>query len=239
MSGSAAGDGVTSRDADDVSLAFIDHVSASPGPRRPGSWRLPPASSSSSSAAGGPVTAAGGPLTVADSTLSVVVGQNNVRRNSSRSPSPSSSFRLRATTTTSPLSRPTAVSRTSSSRRKSFVAAASQPVSPEPSTPPVAPARGGAGGGTQHGVGYRLGRRKVLSERRKRLADYSLVFAMFGIVSMMVEMELTMAELYDKVRHFFSCLVQIIPRWHSYYYRCLPHCLQWDNVSITHRCGQA
>jgi len=39
----------------------------------------------------------------------------------------------------------------------------------------------------------------VLAERRKRLADYSLLFAMFGVVSMMVEMELTMADLYDKV----------------------------------------
>jgi len=30
----------------------------------------------------------------------------------------------------------------------------------------------------------------------------------------------------------------LIPRWHSY---CLylPHCLQWDNVSKTHRCSQA
>jgi len=181
-------------DTDDVSLAaFIDHVT--PAARRP-SWRMP--------------TAATGPLTAADSTLSVVVGQNSsgpscAPCNSSRSRSPSpSSFRLRASTTT-PLSRtPAAVSRTSSSRRKSFVTSASaQPVSPEPPTTPPASTRGPyQRGGAQHGVGYRLGRRKVLSERRKRLADYSLVFAMFGIVSMMVETELTMAELYDKVRWF-------------------------------------
>jgi len=53
--------------------------------------------------------------------------------------------------------------------------------------------------GGPHSVGYRLGRRKVLAERRKRIADYSLVFAMFGVAAMIVETELTMADVYDKV----------------------------------------
>lgn len=58
----------------------------------------------------------------------------------------------------------------------------------------------GSGGGVgQHSVGYRLGHRKVLAERRKRIADYSLVFAMFGVAAMIVETELSMAEVYDKV----------------------------------------
>jgi len=54
-------------------------------------------------------------------------------------------------------------------------------------------------GATSRSVGYRLGRRKLLSERRKRLADYSLLFAMFGVSAMVIETELSMAEVYGKV----------------------------------------
>ena len=49
-------------------------------------------------------------------------------------------------------------------------------------------------------VGYRLGRRKVLFEKRKRLSDYALVFGMFGIIVMVVETELSMAHVYEKVQ---------------------------------------
>lgn len=48
-------------------------------------------------------------------------------------------------------------------------------------------------------VGYRLGKRKALFEKRKRISDYALVFGMFGIIVMVVEMELSMAGVYDKV----------------------------------------
>lgn len=48
-------------------------------------------------------------------------------------------------------------------------------------------------------VEYRLGRRKVLFEKRKRISDYALVFGMFGIVVMMIETELYMAQIYEKV----------------------------------------
>ena len=51
-------------------------------------------------------------------------------------------------------------------------------------------------------VGYRLGRRKALYEKRKKISDYCLVFGMFGIVAMIIETELTMANVYDKVRLF-------------------------------------
>ena len=51
------------------------------------------------------------------------------------------------------------------------------------------------------GVGYRLGRRKVLSEKRKRISDYCLLFAMFGITGMVIETELSMANIYEKVRN--------------------------------------
>ncbi|GFS70936.1 small conductance calcium-activated potassium channel protein [Nephila pilipes] len=48
-------------------------------------------------------------------------------------------------------------------------------------------------------VGYRLGRRKALFEKRKRISDYALVMAMFGIVMMVVENELSAALVYNKV----------------------------------------
>lgn len=51
-------------------------------------------------------------------------------------------------------------------------------------------------------VGYRLGRRKQLYEKRKKVSDYCLVFGMFGIIAMILETELTMADIYTKVRDF-------------------------------------
>lgn len=49
-------------------------------------------------------------------------------------------------------------------------------------------------------VGYRLGRRKALFEKRKRISDYALVIGMFGIVIMVIENELASAGVYTKVR---------------------------------------
>lgn len=49
-------------------------------------------------------------------------------------------------------------------------------------------------------VGYRLGRRKQLYEKRKKVSDYCLVFGMLGIILMILEMEFTMAGIYTKVR---------------------------------------
>ena len=49
-------------------------------------------------------------------------------------------------------------------------------------------------------VGYRLGKRKTLYEKRRKISDYCLAFGISGIVLMIVETELTMAEVYDKVR---------------------------------------
>jgi hypothetical protein len=51
-------------------------------------------------------------------------------------------------------------------------------------------------------VGYRLGRRRAVFERRKRLSDYALVFAVFGIAVMIIETELCMAGIYDKVGYY-------------------------------------
>ena len=76
-----------------------------------------------------------------------------------------------------------------------------------PAAPGTAVTDGSAGGGGSGmlrsgratGSGYKLGRRKALYETRKRISDYSLIFAMFGLVVMIVETELTMAYVYGKV----------------------------------------
>ena len=71
---------------------------------------------------------------------------------------------------------------------------------------------GGGGGGSGHGsssgtksskkknqnIGYKLGHRRALFEKRKRLSDYALIFGMFGIVVMVIETELSWGA-YDKV----------------------------------------
>ncbi|XP_042311298.1 small conductance calcium-activated potassium channel protein 2 isoform X1 [Sceloporus undulatus] len=64
---------------------------------------------------------------------------------------------------------------------------------------------GGGGGGSQtnsggggksskkknQNIGYKLGHRRALFEKRKRLSDYALIFGMFGIVVMVIETELS------------------------------------------------
>lgn len=58
-------------------------------------------------------------------------------------------------------------------------------------------------------VGYRLGRRKALFEKRKRISDYALVMGMFGIIVMVIENELSSAGVYTKVsvtQIIFQCL---------------------------------
>ncbi|KAL8184535.1 UNVERIFIED_CONTAM: potassium intermediate small conductance calcium-activated channel, subfamily N, member 3 [Gekko kuhli] len=47
-------------------------------------------------------------------------------------------------------------------------------------------------------IGYRLGHRRALFEKRKRLSDYALIFGMFGIVVMVIETELSWG-LYSKI----------------------------------------
>jgi potassium intermediate/small conductance calcium-activated channel subfamily N member 3 len=64
----------------------------------------------------------------------------------------------------------------------------------------------GGGCGNKHNkpnVGYRLGRRKALFEKRKRISDYALVMGMFGIIVMVIENELSSAGVYTKVSALF------------------------------------
>lgn len=69
--------------------------------------------------------------------------------------------------------------------------------------------KGPSSGSLKHkpNVGYRLGRRKALFEKRKRISDYALVMGMFGIIVMVIENELSSAGVYRKVRCVcFGCL---------------------------------
>jgi len=52
---------------------------------------------------------------------------------------------------------------------------------------------------TNANVGYRLGRRKALTERRKFVSDLALVCGLVGLVVMIIETELYMADVYTKV----------------------------------------
>ncbi|NXX78248.1 KCNN2 protein, partial [Urocolius indicus] len=63
---------------------------------------------------------------------------------------------------------------------------------------PAGPGPGGSsnGGGKStkkknQNIGYKLGHRRALFEKRKRLSDYALIFGMFGIVVMVIETELS------------------------------------------------
>ncbi|XP_065430446.1 small conductance calcium-activated potassium channel protein 3 isoform X2 [Chrysemys picta bellii] len=60
-------------------------------------------------------------------------------------------------------------------------------------------------------IGYRLGHRRALFEKRKRLSDYALIFGMFGIVVMVIETELSWG-LYSKESMFslaLKCLISL------------------------------
>ena len=49
-------------------------------------------------------------------------------------------------------------------------------------------------------VGYRLGKRKLLFEKRRKISDYALLFAMIGVILMVMETEFSMAKIYTKVK---------------------------------------
>lgn len=59
-------------------------------------------------------------------------------------------------------------------------------------------------------VGYRLGRRKALFEKRKRISDYALTFALIGILFMIVENELSAALYYDKSSVYSHAIKTVI-----------------------------
>ncbi|KAI1301912.1 Small conductance calcium-activated potassium channel protein [Halotydeus destructor] len=71
-------------------------------------------------------------------------------------------------------------------------------------------AGGGMAGFHRPNVGYRLGRRKALFEKRKRISDYALVMALFGILMMVLENELSAAGIYSKASAFSNAVKTLI-----------------------------
>uniref|UniRef100_A0A6E8W1T3 CaMBD domain-containing protein n=1 Tax=Anopheles coluzzii TaxID=1518534 RepID=A0A6E8W1T3_ANOCL len=70
--------------------------------------------------------------------------------------------------------------------------------------------QGGPGQKHKPNVGYRLGRRKALFEKRKRISDYALVMGMFGIIVMVIENELSSAGVYNKASFYSTALKTLI-----------------------------
>ncbi|XP_054549342.1 small conductance calcium-activated potassium channel protein 1 isoform X1 [Talpa occidentalis] len=72
-------------------------------------------------------------------------------------------------------------------------------------------AGGQRGSGKSSNVGHRLGHRRVLFEKRKRLSDYALIFGMFGIVVMVTETELSWGVYTKESLYSFAlkCLISL------------------------------
>ncbi|VDP39149.1 unnamed protein product [Schistosoma mattheei] len=60
---------------------------------------------------------------------------------------------------------------------------------------------------SNRGIGWRLHWRKIFNERRRKLADYSLFFAVMGILLMVFELEMIMAKVYLRTS-IYSILVK-------------------------------
>uniref|UniRef100_H2YYY7 Calmodulin-binding domain-containing protein n=1 Tax=Ciona savignyi TaxID=51511 RepID=H2YYY7_CIOSA len=70
----------------------------------------------------------------------------------------------------------------------------------------------GANNNKTMNIGYRLGYRRTLFERRKRLSDYALIFGMFGIIVMVIETELSSGNIADMATYFsmaLKCLISL------------------------------
>ncbi|KAM6948813.1 small conductance calcium-activated potassium channel protein 1a isoform 1-T1 [Aplochiton taeniatus] len=72
----------------------------------------------------------------------------------------------------------------------------------------------GGGGAPQKknkDIGYKLGHRRALFEKRKRLSDYALIFGMFGIVVMVTETELSWGVYTKESSYSFAlkCLISL------------------------------
>ncbi|XP_057254389.1 small conductance calcium-activated potassium channel protein 1 [Pezoporus wallicus] len=69
----------------------------------------------------------------------------------------------------------------------------------------------GRGPRRNQNIGYKLGHRRALFEKRKRLSDYALIFGMFGIVVMVTETELSWG-IYTKESSYsfaLKCLISL------------------------------
>ncbi|XP_075380468.1 small conductance calcium-activated potassium channel protein 1 isoform X2 [Mycteria americana] len=90
-----------------------------------------------------------------------------------------------------------------------------QPRGPDPG-PTAAPGQDateerGRGPRRNQNIGYKLGHRRALFEKRKRLSDYALIFGMFGIVVMVTETELSWGVYTKESSYSFAlkCLISL------------------------------
>ncbi|OPJ86636.1 small conductance calcium-activated potassium channel protein 1 isoform B [Patagioenas fasciata monilis] len=90
-----------------------------------------------------------------------------------------------------------------------------QPGGPDPG-PTAAPGQDaakerGRGPRRNQNIGYKLGHRRALFEKRKRLSDYALIFGMFGIVVMVTETELSWGVYTKESSYSFAlkCLISL------------------------------
>ncbi|XP_074893932.1 small conductance calcium-activated potassium channel protein 1 [Buteo buteo] len=91
-----------------------------------------------------------------------------------------------------------------------------QPGGPDPGPAAAAPGQDaaeerGRGPRRNQNIGYKLGHRRALFEKRKRLSDYALIFGMFGIVVMVTETELSWGVYTKESSYSFAlkCLISL------------------------------
>ncbi|XP_058714877.1 small conductance calcium-activated potassium channel protein 1 isoform X2 [Poecile atricapillus] len=83
------------------------------------------------------------------------------------------------------------------------------PAGTDPGAEPLPPAREEPR--RNQNIGYKLGHRRALFEKRKRLSDYALIFGMFGIVVMVTETELSWGVYTKESSYSFAlkCLISL------------------------------
>ncbi|XP_064590389.1 small conductance calcium-activated potassium channel protein 1 isoform X2 [Zonotrichia leucophrys gambelii] len=86
-----------------------------------------------------------------------------------------------------------------------------QPGTTEPGPAAASPGQGAAEERRNQNIGYKLGHRRALFEKRKRLSDYALIFGMFGIVVMVTETELSWGVYTKESSYSFAlkCLISL------------------------------
>ncbi|XP_067168715.1 small conductance calcium-activated potassium channel protein 1 isoform X2 [Apteryx mantelli] len=92
-----------------------------------------------------------------------------------------------------------------------LVSGAEQPAAPAPADGEEAGEERARGARRNQNIGYKLGHRRALFEKRKRLSDYALIFGMFGIVVMVTETELSWGVYTKESSYSFAlkCLISL------------------------------
>ncbi|XP_059726249.1 small conductance calcium-activated potassium channel protein 1 [Haemorhous mexicanus] len=98
-----------------------------------------------------------------------------------------------------------------SPRLQVVVSRPEQPGTAEPGPTGVRAGQGAAEERRNQNIGYKLGHRRALFEKRKRLSDYALIFGMFGIVVMVTETELSWGVYTKESSYSFAlkCLISL------------------------------